>query len=177
MRQCVAVSTGADAAMSQDEAVVIVDYDASLRSAFRRLNVEWLERWFSVEPVDEEVLSDPERSVLAGGGHILFAVVAGEAVGTVALRNEGDGVYELTKMAVAPDRRGGGIGRRLVEAALDRFVSVQGRRLVLESNDRLVAAVALYESVGFVHRPVDGTSAYGRANVFMEWDRPPTREA
>lgn len=169
------MSVGTDGQRSggRAEEVAIVDYDPTLRPAFRRLNVEWLERWFSLEPIDEEVLSDPERHILAAGGHILFAVVDGDAVGTVALRSEGDGVYELTKMAVAPDRRGGGIGRRLVEAALDRFVSVQGRRLFLESNDRLQAAVRLYESVGFVHRRADGPSAYGRANVFMEW-QPPT---
>lgn len=93
--------------------------------------------------------------------------------GTVALRNEGDGVYELTKMAVAPDRRGDGIGRRLVEAALDRFTAVHGRQLFLESNDRLEAAVGLYERVGFVHRPAPRPSAYGRANVFMVWQPRP----
>lgn len=156
-----------------DQAISIVDYDPTLRRAFRELNVEWLERWFSVEAVDEQVLSDPESNVLAAGGHILFALVDGVAVGTVALRREGDGVYELTKMAVAPDCRGSGIGRRLVEAALDRFVAVRGRRLFLESNDRLEAALRLYESVGFVHGPSDGRAAYGRANVFMEW-QPPT---
>lgn len=147
----------------------IVDYDPSLRSAFRHLNLEWLERWFSVEPVDEEVLGDPERYVLAEGGHILFAVVAGEAVGTVALRAEGDGVYELTKMAVTPQLRGRGIGRQLVDAAIERFLTIGGDRLFLESNHRLEAAVSLYESAGFVHRSPSDTSAYGRADVFMEW--------
>jgi hypothetical protein len=64
------------------------------------LNLEWLERWFTVEPIDREVLGDPETHILAGGGHVLFAVDGeGHAVGTVALKHEGDGVFELTKMA------------------------------------------------------------------------------
>lgn len=153
--------------------VEIVDYEPTLRSAFRRLNVEWLQRWFTVEPIDEAVMGDPEHHVLAAGGHILFAMSDGEAVGTVALRKVDDGVFELTKMAVAPDRRGGGIGRQLLAAALERFASIEGRRLFLESNDRLEAAVRLYESVGFVHRPAERPLAYGRGNVFMEWEPPP----
>lgn len=155
--------------------VRIVGYAPELRDHFSRLNREWLERWFSLEAVDLEVLGDPQAHIIDDGGQILFAVTDdGSVVGTVALRHEGEGVYELTKMAVEPDRRGTGIGRQLVEEAIDRFEALGGTRLYLESNDRLEAAVSLYESVGFVHaqRGTDA-STYGRANVFMEW-RPDT---
>ena len=75
----------------------IVDYSDRWRDDFARLNLEWLERWFAVEPIDREVLGDPESHILAGGGHVLFAVDGeGRAVGTVALKHEGEGVFELT---------------------------------------------------------------------------------
>lgn len=45
----------------------IVDYAPCWRADFARLNIEWLERWFVVEPVDRTVLSDPETHILAGG--------------------------------------------------------------------------------------------------------------
>jgi putative acetyltransferase len=50
---------------------------------FARLNIEWLERGFTVEPHDREVLGDPEAHILAPGGRILFAVdQADKALGT-----------------------------------------------------------------------------------------------
>ena len=59
------------------------------------------------------------------------------AVGTVALKHEGDGVYELTKMAVAEECRGAGIGRLLMDGALDAFRALDGRELFLESSTKL----------------------------------------
>src|SRR5690606_752914 len=66
----------------------IVAFDPRWREDFARLNLEWLRRWFVVEPVDAEVLGDPERHILADGGQVLFALDAGgtRAIGTVALR-------------------------------------------------------------------------------------------
>jgi len=152
-------------------AIRIVDYDPRWRADFARLNIEWLERWFVVEPVDREVLSDPETHILDGGGKVLFAVDDDDhAVGTVALKHEGDGVYELTKMAVDPGQRGGGIGRKLMQRALEVFAEAGGRELFLESSRQLAPALKLYESVGFVHHPAPRPgSHYARADVYMVW--------
>lgn len=153
----------------------IVDFAPQWRDDFARLNIEWLQRWFVVEPIDHEVLHDPETHLLADGGRVLFAIDdAGSAVGTVALRHEGAGVYELTKMAVAPEQRGAGIGRLLMVGALDVFTALGGRQLFLESSSRLAPALKLYESVGFVHHPAPRPgSHYARADVYMVWE--PTR--
>ncbi len=156
--------------MTQD--IRIVDYDVRWREDFARLNIDWLQRFFVVEPIDRQVLSDPESHILAAGGRVLFAVDASDhAVGTVALKHEGDGVYELTKMAVDPSQQGRGIGRLLMDGALATYRAVQGRELFLESNSRLAPALALYESVGFRHRtaPRPG-SHYARADVYMVWE-------
>ena len=63
--------------------IEIVDYRSELRSDFERLNREWLESLFRVEPIDARVLGDPERYVIAPGGHILFALTPEAVVGTV----------------------------------------------------------------------------------------------
>ena len=153
-------------------AIEIHDYDPRWRADFARLNVEWLERWFVVEDVDREVLGDPEAHILAAGGRVLFAVDGrGHALGTVALKHEGDGVYELTKMAVDPAARGRGIGRLLMRRALEVYGELGGRELFLESSAKLAPALRLYESVGFVHHPAPRPgSHYARADVYMVWE-------
>jgi ribosomal protein S18 acetylase RimI-like enzyme len=163
------MTTPGEQARASGTDVRIVDFDPRWRADFLRLNVEWLERWFVVEDIDRAVLSDPEAHILAGGGRVLFAVDgADRALGTVALLHEGGGVYELTKMAVDPAARGMGIGRRLMEAALATWRTLDGRELFLESSSRLAPALALYESVGFSHRPAPRPgSHYARADVYM----------
>ncbi len=154
----------------------IVDYAPQWRADFARLNIEWLERHFVVEPIDRTVLLNPEPHLLDPGGRILFAIASDadgreHAVGTVALLHEGDGVYELTKMAVAPEQRGHGVGRQLMHAALQAFGALHGRELFLESSSKLGPALKLYESVGFVHHPAPRPgSHYARADVYMVWE-------
>ena len=145
------------------------------RDDFARLNLDWLERLFVVEPVDREVLLDPEGRLLAGGGHVLFAVDDEDrAVGTVALLHHGDGLYEMTKMAVEPALHGQGIGRALVLAALRAFRRCGGRELFLESSSKLLPALHLYTQLGFEHRPAPRPgSHYRRADVYMVWREPP----
>lgn len=172
------------AALDTPGPVRIIGFDPRWRADFARLNVEWLRRWFVVEPFDEEVLGDPERHILADGGRVLFALLEGagesagrgddaapRAVGTVALRHAGDGVYELTKMAVEPDLRGAGIGRALLDAAIDAYRALGGRELYLESSSVLEPALRMYESAGFVHHPAPRPgSHYARADVHMVWE-------
>ena len=150
----------------------IVDFDPRWRADFARLNIDWLERYFVVEPIDREVLSDPQTHILADGGRVLFAIDERDAcVGTVALKHESEGVYELTKMAVDPASQGRGIGRLLMEGALRAYRELDGRELFLESSLKLTPALKLYESVGFRHRPAPrpGTH-YVRADVYMVWE-------
>lgn len=155
-----------------DDTIRIVGFDPRWREDFATLNIEWLEHWFEVEPFDREVLGNPERYILTGGGRILFAVDdADRALGTVALMPAGDGVWELTKMAVSPAARGRGIGRLLMVEALRLYATLGGRELFLESSSKLAPALALYESVGFRHHPAPRAgSHYARADVHMIWE-------
>ena len=156
--------------MRSVDRVEIVDYRPEFARYFQSLNVEWLEKYYRVEAVDEAILGNPEDKILAPGGAILFARLAGEIVGTVALKYDGDGVYELTKMAVTESAQGQGIGRKLLEACVDRYRSLGGRLLYLESQRRLLPALRLYETAGFRHMPRRHPSQYERSDVYMEFD-------
>ena len=139
-------------------------------TAFRRLNEEWIRRYFTLEPGDREALADPVRTILKPGGRIFLAVREGGVVGCCALRPMGPGEYEVAKMAVTEACRGAGIGRRLLERVLAEARASGAARLYLETNRKLAPAIRLYESVGFRHLPPARIvpSRYARADVYME---------
>jgi N-acetylglutamate synthase-like GNAT family acetyltransferase len=140
--------------------------------AFRTLNEEWITHYFALEKKDREILDDPEKTILRQGGHIFMVYVEGHAVGCVALIPLGNGVYELSKMAVSARLRGLGIGRRLLEHAITQAKVIGAKSLFLGSNTTLKNAVHLYESVGFRHVPPEKIPPmpYTRTNVFMEME-------
>ena len=137
--------------------------------AFLRLNEDWISKFFEIEPADREIISHPGKYILDPGGQILIAERDGQAVGCCALIAMAPGEFELAKMTVAESERGSGIGRRLLQFAIDEGRRMGAHRLYLESNTRAAAAIHLYEQLGFRHLPAgDHPSKYQRANVFME---------
>lgn len=145
----------------------IIDYEPAYASAFERLNLEWLEKYFRVEAIDRIILSNPAAEVIAPGGYILFAQLESELVGTVALKHHGDGRYELTKMAVTASQQGFGYGRALLLAAIARFESISANNLFLETHHSLQTAIRLYESAGFRHASHPTGSDYERSDTYM----------
>jgi GNAT superfamily N-acetyltransferase len=135
--------------------------------AFRSLNEWWIEKYFGIETHDTEILGDPEGYVLAKGGHIFFAIGEGAHVGCCALVPVSPGVYEVAKMAVAPDWQGAGVGRKLLTYTVEQGRELGADALYLETNSKLSNAIHLYEALGFRHLPPK-PSPYVRANVFME---------
>ena len=145
--------------------VVIVPYRHDHKTAFRDINVEWIEANFTLEPEDLHQLGHPEH-ILDDGGAILIALRDGEPVGTTALVRLEAGRFELAKMAVVPSARGLGIGKALGDAAIAEARRRRARELYLESNRALIAAIKLYFKLGFVE--VDrGPSPYARCNIQM----------
>jgi len=150
--------------------IVLREFTAGDEVHFRRLNEEWILRHFAMEPKDEQSLADPQGTILTGGGRIFFAVRGGEVVGCCALLAIGSGEFEVAKMAVTESYQGLGIGRRLLAKAISEARASGATRLCLETNRKLVAAIRLYESLGFEHIPPERVEAspYARSNVSME---------
>jgi len=148
----------------------IVTYDPQFKRAFHDLNIAWLEHYFTVEPVHRKTLENPEREILTGGGEIFFGVMVGEAVGTVAVRHAGNGVYELTKLGVDPKAQGSGMGRVLCERVIDYFKDKSGTLLYLETHAKLKAAMHLYKELGFKVKPHAGEGQYQGCDLYLEWE-------
>ena len=148
--------------------VTIEPFQPGLAPVFERLNREWIEQLFVLEPADLKVLREPERMILANGGQIFFARLDGEIVGTAAALPHGPGRLELAKMAVSPAFQGRGIGALLGEAVIGFARSVGADSLFLLTSSRLPGAIRLYERLGFQHRPLPPETGYVRADVYME---------
>ncbi len=140
--------------------------------AFRTLNEEWIRKYFRLEEKDNRTLNDPQGEIVAKGGHVFIAQISGVRVGCVALLAYGHGDFELSKMAVAPDRRGAGIGRALLGHTLQRARELGATRVFLGSSSILANAVHLYETIGFRHVPPTELPhlGYTRADVYMTHD-------
>lgn len=149
--------------------VEIISFEKQYAKDFYELNVEWLKRFFYVEPYDEEVLSKPERYIINKGGYIFFARLNNIIVGTVALMPIGDkGLYELTKMAVSPKHRGYKIGQQLMQHCIDFAKEIGLPKLFLYSNTKLENAIYIYRKYGFIELPVEPNSPYKRSDIKME---------
>lgn len=148
--------------------VEIVTYDEKYDKDFERLNLEWLEAYFTVEPYDLKVLKQPHDYIIEPGGEIFYAIIGDTVVGTVALIKRGKDVFELSKMAVTREHQGYRIGQKLMYACIDHAGQCGVKKLYLESNTKLIPALTLYRKVGFKEVPHPGVSEYARSNIKME---------
>jgi N-acetylglutamate synthase-like GNAT family acetyltransferase len=98
----------------------IIDFETKFETNFYNLNIEWLKRFFEVEDYDYEVLSNSKKYIINKGGKIFFAQLNSEIVGTIALMPTSEkNVFELTKMAVKPNYRNNGIGKKLLDKCIE----------------------------------------------------------
>jgi len=146
--------------------VKIVSYKPEHQPAFESLNRAWIEKYFWIEPIDVEVLQNPEQNILEAGGEIFLAVLESQAVGVVALKRVSETIFEFTKMAVDETHQGKKIGEQLATAAIAKAREKNATKIILYSNTKLVAAINLYRKLGFVEVDLDGP--YKRSDIKME---------
>jgi N-acetylglutamate synthase-like GNAT family acetyltransferase len=147
--------------------IEIIDYCDEYANDFRELNLEWLEKYNLAESHDLEIINHPKETILDGGGCIYLAKSGDKIVGTAGLANAGNGVYELVKMAVAPEFQGKGISRMLMDKCLRKAKELNAKKIFLYSNSQLTTAISLYKKYGFEH--VDASnSPLLTADVKME---------
>jgi ribosomal protein S18 acetylase RimI-like enzyme len=147
--------------------VEIIPFSIELKDPIKTLNLEWLHKYFKVEPKDEKVLSDPQGQIIDKGGFIFYAQYNNQILGTVSLLKIDETTFELTKMAVSDGNQGLGIGKKLMKHCLNEAKEKGIQKLILYSNRKLLPAIHLYESFGFIEIPVE-EGVYERADIKME---------
>lgn len=169
---CMKITTNEVQAMPDQKTelpIEIKPWNPAFGEAFFRLNKEWIEVDFDLEPLDIAVLSNPEEYIINKGGEILSALIGDEVVGVVGLRPFAENCMELTKMAVDIRWRGRGIGEKLMHATLD-VAREKGLEKVILFSNRITSApaVRIYRKIGFQEIPLE-PGVYTRANIKMEY--------
>jgi len=145
---------------------VIIPFEKRLKSNSKKLNEEWLEKYFVVEPYDAQLLENCEEEIIEKGGHIFFGMLEGLVIGTYALLPPKNNVVELGKMAITATYQGKGYGQQLLHHSVKTAKENGYSEMLLYSNRKLKNSIYLYRKFGFIEEPIKD-SPYERGNIKM----------
>ncbi|WP_415397008.1 GNAT family N-acetyltransferase [Sulfurimonas sp. CS5] len=134
---------------------------------FIRLNEEWIQKYFEIEQIDKDLAKNPYL-IVEKGGYIFSIIDNKNVIGVCALMNNGNGIYELVRMAVFSQYQGKGYGSLLIETCLKKLKSINAKKVCLVSNTKLETAIGLYKKFGFKTVNIGQSPIYKRANIEME---------
>ena len=150
-----------------ESTILIRDARADETDAVFRVTVSAYEQYASYLPADawQEYREDIRENVsdFANGDHIV-AERGGQILGSVLLKtpppelSQGEmpratDAPEMRLLAVEPNARGDGIGRRLTEECIRRARAQGYASLTLHTHRMMAVAMQLYERMGFVPAP------------------------
>jgi len=142
-------------------------------NAIARINGEVFEPEYGMQPsfaADMAVqLAELRRSGWPGEREgCWIAELDGRPVGSVTLRNLGGGLARLGHLALRPEARGSGTGRRLFGTVVEAARAAGYERLELMTFRDLGAARELYRSGGFQLMSSEHMVRWGRQ---LDWER------
>lgn len=146
----------------------ILEYQPQFKSDFIRMNTAWIEKYFTMEQDDYDILNNVEE-LLQKGAMIFFAVENGNVAATCMVVPISDYEWELCKLATDGRFQGKGAGSAVFKACMNYAMNHGAKRLVIISNSILKPALHIYEKFGFKEIPVDKTHNYQRADIQFEY--------
>lgn len=122
----------------------------ALRTAMDAETFGLYSEWFASLPEGERARLDEalhtEQQDLTD---VVIAAEDGVDLGHAALRPLADGGYEVKKVFVLPQARGRGLSRILMRE-IEHVARAKGEtRIVLQTGEKQVEAIALYEAIGY----------------------------
>jgi len=96
-----------------------------------------------------ELAGLPGQYAAPAGALLLARACTGSAIGCVGMRPISDRICEMKRLYVAPEGRGIGLGRALINAVVERARAQNYREIRLDTLPTMIAAQGLYEQAGF----------------------------
>lgn len=135
--------------MKKIDRLKVIEYQDNFKEKLYELSVEWLNKYVSIEPEDIKILNNPKEVIIDKGGHIYFATLENEIVGTVSLIKKSEKIYKLAKLAVTEKAKGMGIGKMLMDKCITISMGKGIDKLILYTNKKLYPAISLYKKYNF----------------------------
>ncbi len=123
----------------------------------------------SFEALVAEIVGKFGKEFVAGKERCWVAESAGEVVGSVFIVRQDDSTAKLRLLYVDASIRGQGLGRRLVDECIEFARRAGYRRLVLWTNDVLIAARRIYQAAGFSLVEEEPHRSFGKDLVGQVW--------
>ena len=146
----------------------VIKYQEKYKKDFIRLNIAWVEKYFTMEQEDRDILYHVDE-FLEKGSMIFFAVEDNHVLATCMAMPFGDDIWEICKLAANENYQGHGAGSAVFKACMDYAIDHGAKKLTLISNHILKPALHIYEKFGFKHVPVDRANEYERCDVQCEY--------
>ena len=126
----------------------IIQYSSQYKKDLLEISLEWLNKYNILEDIDIQMLTHPDE-IIQNGGYILLSLDEDlRATGLVMLENNDDS-FDILKLGVRKEAQGQGIATCLMNAAIEIAKLSKKSKLTLCSNHQLVAALHIYEKLGF----------------------------
>lgn len=91
----------------------------------------------------------------------------GKIIGTIAIKNKGNGIAGLKRFYVDKNYRGKGYGSKLADKAINFCRKKKFKKIILDTWSNLDRAMKLYERRGFKITG-ENRGSDTRCNIFME---------
>ena len=147
----------------------IIEYDKKYKNEFIRLNTEWLNRFFMVEPVDQDMM-DRVDELIENGAMVYFAIEDNKVLATCMAMKVKENHWEICKLAAQNQYTGTGAGSAVFKASMDYAIKKGAAKLSLISCRSLSHAIHIYEKFGFKEVPLN-KAFWGaeKADIEMEY--------
>jgi GNAT superfamily N-acetyltransferase len=142
-------------------------------NAIARINGEVFEPEYGLEPSFAADMAVQLAELRRGGWPgeregCWIAELEGQPVGAVTMRDLGDGLARLGHLALRPEARGTGAGRRLFETVVEAARAAGYERIELLTFRELEAAREIYRRGGFEMTSREHMVRWGRE---LDWER------
>ncbi|MCL2014037.1 MAG: GNAT family N-acetyltransferase [Oscillospiraceae bacterium] len=104
-------------------------------------------------------------------GYLPFGLfICEKIIGFVSLTDMGNGSYELNKLAVLPEHRHYGYGKRLIDFCKEKVKNLGGSKITLDLIEENSVLKNWYAANGFVHTGTKKFEYLPFTTGYMEWE-------
>jgi len=150
-----------------DPASVVIAAEPIDSDDARRLIAELDGHLSGVYPPEETFFALTAQDTTADRGVFLVLRLGRRPAACGAIRMRSPSEAEVKRMYVVPSARGRGLSRMLLAELETRARTLGARRIVLETGDRQVAALGLYESAGYSRIPCFGEYVVSSSSICL----------